>query len=473
MNIFSPRGANWRWCLAPVSACIAFAVLTAHGSAQTNWTLRAAPSVPPARLDAAIAFDGLRGRTVLFGGGTGVGDLSDTWEWDGTNWTPHFPVNNPPARESGRLVFDSGRGVLVLFGGYSTPVGAVNDTWEWNGTNWTQRLPSSSPAPRYYHAMAFDAARGETVLCGGYGGGYLGDTWVWNGTSWTQRAPAASPGARTQMAMAYDASRQRIVAFGGRTSPTNYPGGTWEWDGTNWSLASPASAPAVRESHAMTFDALRARVVLFGGNDPGNVRQNDTWEYDGSNWHQRTPVLAPAPVRYHAMAYDPLRARTVLFGGSSSAGVLNQTWEYHHPAPATYVTFGSGCAGTSGTPNLAAASGQLPWLGSSFRVDLTNARPVTFAALVWGFSNTTTGVFPLPHHLDYLGAPGCHLFVAPTFSQFLFTDLAGNGSVTRGLPNDPAFLGLHIYDQFAVFDTAANALGLVVSQSGDACLAAK
>ncbi len=363
--------------------------------------------------------------------------------------------------------FDSGRGLTVLFGGYAA--GAVNDTWEWDGTDWTQRTPTSSPAPRYYHAMAYDAARGETVLFGGYGGGYLGDTWVWNGTIWTQRFPANSPGPRTQMGMAYDAARQRVIAFGGRSSSTTYPGGTWEWDGTNWSLVLSTNSPSVRESHAMAFDSLRERVILFGGNNPANALLNDTWEWDGSNWSQRTLPLAPAPVRYHAMAYDSARSRAVMFGGITPL-VLGQTWEYYHPTPATYTLFDTGCPGSAGTPNLGTAPNELPWLGETFQVNLTSALSLSVAVLATGFTNSTMG---LPLNLGILGAPLCTLLVDPLITSAIVTDLSGNGSVSRILPSSPTLAGLHFYDQFAVLDAGANALGLAFSQGGDARVAVK
>ena len=464
--------AQRRWLLA-IPASLALAGLATPGHAQTNWTLRATQTIPPARLDAGMAFDSLRGRTVLFGGGTGVIDLFDTWEWDGLAWTLVIPASSPPARESGRMAFDTARGVTVLFGGYVA--GAANDTWEWAGTNWTQRAPAASPPPRYYHALAYDAARGETVLFGGYGGGYLGDTWIYDGTNWTQRFPANSPGSRTQVAMAYDAARQRIIAFGGRTSVTNYPSTTWEWDGVNWNLLTPAGAPPAREGHAMTYDHLRQRVVLFGGSNSSGTRLNDTWEWDGSAWQQRTPTVTPAPVRYAAMAYDSVRQRSVVFGGVTNTGVNGATWEYYHPAPATYVTFGSGCAGRAGVPLLSVAPDHLPWLGTTFRVDLSNAPPLTAAALVWGFSRTLVGPgpIPLPLNLGILGAPFCNLLVDPVLSPSIATDISGNGSVSRALPDNAALIGLMVYDQFAVFDLTANALGLVLSRAGGAMLTIK
>jgi hypothetical protein len=454
--------------LTPLTAILALVAFAELGRGQTLWTLRSSPTVPPARIDTGITFDSLRGVTVMFGGGNGLVGMFDTWEWDGAAWTERFPTSNPPPRESGRLAFDSARGVTVLFGGYLT--GAANDTWEYDGTNWTQHTPGTNPPPRYYHAVAYDAARNETVLCGGYGGGYLGDTWAWNGTTWTQRFPTSSPGARTQMAMAYDATRQCIVAFGGRTSPTSYPTSTWEWNGTNWVERFPATSPPARESHAMAYDSLRQRVILFGGNTAANVRLDDTWEWDGTNWLARPMPVSPAPVRYHGMAFDAARARAVVFGGSTDTGLIATTWEHYHPAPASYTSYGSACPGSNGTPNLAAAPGELPWLGEPFDVVLANMLPVSIAVLAMGFSNSSVG---LPLDLGPFGAPSCSLLMSNELWWAYITPGSGTLAATRVLPASVSAVGLHLYDQFAVIDPVVNPLGLVFSNGCDALLAFK
>ena len=91
--------ATRRW-FGPLSAA---ALLTTALSGQTDWEDRSTNADP--RWGHALTFDLLRGRTVLFGGETGVSTLhllADTWEWDGTGWTHSAPANTPPARSSDR-----------------------------------------------------------------------------------------------------------------------------------------------------------------------------------------------------------------------------------------------------------------------------------------------------------------------------------------------------------------------------------
>jgi hypothetical protein len=94
-------------------------------------------------------------RVVLFGGqidsmpvppeGCLPGLSNATWTWDGTDW--HLEptgLNTPPARASHSLAWDGVVGRVVMFGGNglcdsSQPGIAVKcaDTWFWDGTGWT------------------------------------------------------------------------------------------------------------------------------------------------------------------------------------------------------------------------------------------------------------------------------------------------------------------------------------------------
>ncbi len=100
------------------------------------WTQRTPVTVPPARAHAAMAFDPARGVCVLFGGVTsvdlGLPYLSDTWEWDGNNWSQQTMTPSPADRVGHAMAFDSVRGMSLLFGGYHVanqfPT-LLDDTW--------------------------------------------------------------------------------------------------------------------------------------------------------------------------------------------------------------------------------------------------------------------------------------------------------------------------------------------------------
>ena len=83
-----------------------------------------------------MAFDPATGQLLLFGGFIGSPSdvyLSDTWAWTGTDWSQLSPTTSPPARGDAAMAFDPRLGRLVLFGGRSgSAVGALfNDTWVW------------------------------------------------------------------------------------------------------------------------------------------------------------------------------------------------------------------------------------------------------------------------------------------------------------------------------------------------------
>src|SRR5262249_55126713 len=121
------------------------------------WTQRV-PSPPP-RDNAASVYDPIRARTLLFGGADGSSGaaLADTWEWDGTHWFPQTPATAPTPRLLHAMAFDSLRGRTVLFGGFDGNGTRFGDTWQWDGSVWMQFAPLTSPTARSVHALAYDS----------------------------------------------------------------------------------------------------------------------------------------------------------------------------------------------------------------------------------------------------------------------------------------------------------------------------
>ena len=309
--------------------------LSASGACSASWTQRPplTPS-PSAREHHTMAYDSVRGRTVLFGGSDGSSYLGDTWEWNGANWA-QVATTGPSARDESAMAYDSAHGVVVLFGGgQDNNPQNNNDTWLWNGTIWTQASPAASPSARVRHAMAYDSARGFVVLFGGLdasgSGGSLvakSDTWEWDGTAWHLRTPAHSPSARTSHAMAYDSVRHKTVLFGGFGSSVF--GDTWEWDGTDWAQVA-TTGPTPRYDLALAYDSgCCAQTTLFGGYDgnPPTGRTSDTWSWNGTLWSQIS-ASGPSARNGHKMTYDSGRSRLVLFGGYAlPVGYNGETWE--------------------------------------------------------------------------------------------------------------------------------------------------
>lgn len=344
----------------------------------SGW-MEVTPDVSPsARLGFSMAFDTGSRRVVVFGG-TNLGTLNalnDTWEWDGATWRRATPLLSPPARTSAAMTWDPIRKRLVLFGGSSSVVARFGDTWVWDGATWLQ-VASSGPAARTGAHLVYDASRGAAVLHGGTdaGGVALRDVWLFDGAQWSElvttglpdmfiasglaydaargvvvavgsvsgahvtvelsgatweeRTPlTTTPSIASFFATAYDTNRRRVVQFGGRGFLT-VSNAVWEWDGVDWALNAPAAAPAARHGAAAAFDPLRGRVTLFGGAVVGGAVTRDTWEWDGDGWIQPSPPsVQPGGCVSPAMAFDPISRRVLLFGGTNGLVDVAETWSW-------------------------------------------------------------------------------------------------------------------------------------------------
>lgn len=322
-----------RTLVISLAAVVIGSLASARALAQCSGWNQVQAVGPSIRSSHAMAFDTIRGKTILFGGygpkPDGSEYLSDLWEFDGATWALRT-TSGPAARQNAAMVFDSARAKTVLFGGLAYTTGPITfgQTWEWNGSAWAN-VATTGPSPRYLHAMAYDAARQNTVLFGGLADGIARDTftWTWNGSAWFQAA-ATGPSARFGHAMAYDAVRQRVVLFGGFGGSGDVKvllQDTWEWDGTSWALVA-STGPISRQFHTMAYDAVRQRVVLLGGRDENGATIDDQWEWNGSSWSQVTGA-GPSGRESSAMTFDPSHQRLVVSGGFSERGRLGDTWE--------------------------------------------------------------------------------------------------------------------------------------------------
>jgi hypothetical protein len=276
------------------SALVLFGGATAEEVRGDTWLWKAGSwreaSVcgPEPRTFPAMVYDSARGELVLFGGNRVLfGDsirpptmLGDTWVWRSGAWI-RVADDGPTPRSEAAVAYDPIRQRTVLFGGYELSGGRVKrlgDTWEWNGTNWTQ-ITSSGPSPRSGGAMAYDPERRAVVLFGG-SGGPLGDTWSWNGREWTRLDVSPAAG-RFNTAMAWDPSVRRLLRFGGwdgkeRTSDT------WELKSKGW-VRIQSGGPSSRNHTAMVSAAGRGAIILYGGHDGDRVF-GDLWERRKGRW---------------------------------------------------------------------------------------------------------------------------------------------------------------------------------------------
>ena len=431
------------------------------------WSLRAPSAAPVARWGPALVFDPALGRTLLFGGSRHSTRLyADLWHWDGLTWTEQGAATAPPPRENAGLAYDRARGRVVLFGGAYVDAGSAyvgrDDTWEWDGAAWTQMQPAVRPPGTFVtqpRLVYLERARRSLLFTGS-------QTWEWNGTTWTQRTPPVSPPPRSAFSLAYDSARDRAILFGGYNGVPLRD--TWEWDGTTWLPRASMVMPPARYHATLVYDSWRRRTVLFAGAVSSTAYLSDTWEWDGTSWHRRSTAVTPGGRAQYGACFDDVRGKTVLFGGVDPLGQLGDTWLYATTAPGAYAAFGSGCAGSVGTPSLLPLLADRPWLGTQFTLELQDAPTSTARALALGTSRTRWGSLPLPFDLAAIGAAGCSILA----SLEVLLPYAGT-TVSLAIPDTPWLVGQHLLEQAIVLDPGANPLGVTVSNAGTSTIGAK
>src|SRR5258708_38098321 len=139
-----------------------------------------------------MAYDTVRGVSVLYGGSTVTAVNADTWEWDGASWNHRSPATSPPPMSDAAMVYDSARARMLLFGAFILFGLMLPETWEYDGTSWIQAHPATSPSPRTRPGPAFASSRGPAVLFGAHDPtiGRAAHTSDWGWADWTQVAPS-------------------------------------------------------------------------------------------------------------------------------------------------------------------------------------------------------------------------------------------------------------------------------------------
>ncbi len=126
---------------------------------------------------------------------------------------------------------------------------------------------------------------------------------------------------------------------------------------------------------------------------------------------------------------------------------------------------GQGCNGSNGKAPTLTYPGAPVQGNPNFQLDLVDCPASVKARMMLGLSNTSYSFPPvaLPLDLGIIGAPGCSLDVGILLEFNFFTNGLGELHLPLTLPVDPANHGLTLYVQFALFDPAANAVGLTTS----------
>lgn len=132
-------------------------------------------------------------------------------------------------------------------------------------------------------------------------------------------------------------------------------------------------------------------------------------------------------------------------------------------AGAFVTTQGIGCVGSIGRPTLGPSTGSRPVLGTTFLAETINVPLGTLALQGVGFDDAQRGSVDLPASLAGLGL-GADCFLQVDILDTL--PLTSNGTRadwSLAIPSDPALAGAALHAQTIVFDAAANAPGLTLS----------
>ena len=187
---------------------------------------------PAPRKQAAMVYDPVNDRLLLFGGALGDSNFSvnDLWSFDFSTgaWTELNPDPAPCARHAMRAVYDDG--LMYVFGGADNEGNFLNDLWalstELGNESWTQLSPSGDlPDPRSAYGSAFDLFGHNWIIHGGYyfdwdtGFVFYNDVYELNlpSLTWVDMTPSTGPypPPARNTACVYEQNQHVFFAFGG------------------------------------------------------------------------------------------------------------------------------------------------------------------------------------------------------------------------------------------------------------------
>ncbi len=224
----TPHGKVWiklvassTWVILLIAVVSASAIWPRGG-----WAPLHTDHTPGRRGNAAVVYDPIRKKVILFGGvsdwlGNGFQHENDTWEWDGKDWIKMKTNTVPPARAGHMMAYDEKRGVVVMFGGEEqTGTYMLNDTWEWDGKDWKQIFPDNFPQGRRGGQMFYDHESGKIILLGGFYYAapdkvftHLNDAWEWDGKIWQYLTTMPKSLLINNPNVVYDPQRQTTTLF--------------------------------------------------------------------------------------------------------------------------------------------------------------------------------------------------------------------------------------------------------------------
>ncbi len=381
----SPGGSEaWTPSPTPVAPPVPTAVVAAAMLPQsraaasfsplpTGWAWQqVAPSgtVPPARQDAATAWDSADNMLLVFGGATTSSQpLGDLWSYSPSTNTWLQRASGPSARFGAAAVWDTVDNQLLVFGGQTgsnASTAYMGDLWAYRpSTNTWSALSATgaagAPPARSHAVAAFDGSHllmfsgeiSENPMQGTNdlwsftlsGGGSSG-TWAQlqaNNSSCTVTCPQQ----RYSASGAWNANLGALVAFGGKNGAQTVLSDLWTYGpGSGWQAGSSLSnsqEPAGRAEAGMAYDAAHAAIMVGPGLSlaSGDIVDVSAAYADPSGWLRLPVATAPQPLqrRLTNFTWNPADGSFYLFGGRvAGVGADNDLWRLAPAAPVATPT---------------------------------------------------------------------------------------------------------------------------------------
>lgn len=264
-------------------------VWTLDLNTETWQLLTLSQPAPSPRRNAALAYDSVNNRMLLFGGRMGSTFYNDVWALDLTigaeHWLQLTPSGTPPApRTEVTGIIDQVNNRLILFGGDGNS-GRNNETWELDLTTmtWTMLNPSGSlPPVRSAYSAIYDPTGYQIILFSGAASPITNDVWAldltYGSEQWQQLNPGGNqPQGRAQPFCAYDSGNNRMITGFGfyYIPPMVYLSDAWalDIDSLFWRRVVAPDLVHPRRGTCAAFNVLNQEVLIFGGDNGGSMAE--------------------------------------------------------------------------------------------------------------------------------------------------------------------------------------------------------
>ena len=171
-----------------------------------NWAQMDPEEGPLPQYGHHMVYDSLNGRVVMYGGHWSIqsprshGYSDGVWVYDypTDSWTKVDEATSLPPRYWHQMAFDGERGKMIVFSGSMGDDSRRDDTWllDTDEFTWERLQSDESPEARENSAMAYDAAHQRVILFGGlssFDEPPLGDLWILDPVdgTWEERGAEA------------------------------------------------------------------------------------------------------------------------------------------------------------------------------------------------------------------------------------------------------------------------------------------